>query len=60
MNLPTLFLCILLAVLFGLAIRYLCKSGSCAGCNKCKPAGGNAGPASCAGCCAHCRQGTCA
>lgn len=59
MNVPTLLLCILLTVLFGLAVRYLCKSGACAGCSKCKPTDGDAGPAGCAGCCAHCRQGAC-
>lgn len=54
MNVPTLLLCLLLAALFGLAIRYLCKSGSCAGCSQCKAGAKSAKPPACSGCCAHC------
>ena len=53
-------LILILGALYFLAIRYLFRKGTCAGCGGCKsqhePSQFPAAPSGCHGCCAHCAQ----
>lgn len=56
-------LILILGALYVLAIRYLRRKGTCAGCSGCKahnkPSQSHTALSGCDGCCAHCAQQCC-